>query len=1189
MSLGWRHHGWLLEIALARGVLSIVLGMSGAIACTCTRAFAQIVPDATLPINSVVTTNGGIQTITGGTQAGTNLFHSFNQFSVVTGSTAYFNNPLTVQNIINRVTGSSISDIDGLIQANGAANLFLINPNGIIFGPNATLNIGGSFVGSTASSIQFADSTQFSARNPAATPLLTISVPIGLQFNGNEGNIVLRAGNPSSNAFTETGDAGQLINTAQVVNGQPPAASVRTISGTLSDVNDVDLYQIYLDRNTAFSASTVDGTAVDTQLFLFDARGLGIYTNDDRNGTVQSIIPPSGQPFSLTSSGIYYLGISSYNNQPYSAFGNIFGSDYATGPGAAAPLTGWDNQGIERGAYTITLYGAEFVTPGRFQVQPGKTLALVGGQVSVEGTKLRVPGSRVELGGLAAPGTVGLNIDPGTSNLTSLRFPNGVARADVSIASTPTSDTLIDVAAGGGGSIAINARNIDISAAFFRDPNNFYKGTSTTINAGIAPGQGFPGAQAGDITFNATGTVTTSLFTFILNDVVTGAVGNGGNVIIKAGTLSLNSSQFGTSTFGQGNAGNVLLDINDSAFISTTIFSNVFFPGVGDSGSITVKAGSLVLDDAILSTGTRAQADVPGNAGNILLDVRGPISLRDSRLYSNVNPDAFGNGGNITIRAGSLSLSEESGFATQTEGRGNAGSITIEALGGAVSIDQGVILSRVLPGAVGNGGDISIEARSLTLTGGAGLFTNTSSAGNAGNIQIKVTDSVSISGTGSFSPGSFGDFDGPSGLVTRTESANRGGDILITTNALHVTDTGILDARTIANGDAGNIDVTANTVTVQNEAQVSVATLSTAPNAGRGGALTIKTGQLLVQNGNLSTETQGAGLGGTLTVNARDSVQLRGEGGLFAQATDGGTAGNLTLTTGQLTVQDGAKVTVSSPQGQAGNLTVTANSMLLDRGSITAVTGKGQGEGGANITLKVPDVLLMRNESLISADALGTANGGNINIDAGFLVALPPEGLRGSDVAANAVQGNGGRVNLTVQGIYGTEFRPKQTPLNDITASSEFGVAGVVAINRLDVDPSQGLTSLPTDLVDPTGLIDRRCQAVRGPETSQFTITGRGGLPPNPNEILGEEGLLEDLGTPVRVTDGARGGQQPTTLASSGTSSNRLVEAQGWIVGSDGTVILTAQASSAVPQHPWQTPVSCQAVSNTETFTVSPR
>jgi large exoprotein involved in heme utilization and adhesion len=263
--------------------------------------------------------------------------------------------------------------------------------------------------------------------------------------------------------------------------------------------------------------------------------------------------------------------------------------------------------------------------------------------------------------------------------------------------------------------------------------------------------------------------------------------------------------------------------------------------------------------------------------------------------------------------------------------------------------------------------------------------------------------------------------------------------------------------------------------------------------------------------------------------------------------------------------------------------------MLLDRGSITAVTGKGQGEGGANITLKVPDVLLMRNESLISADALGTANGGNINIDAGFLVALPPEGLRGSDVAANAVQGNGGRVNLTVQGIYGTEFRPKQTPLNDITASSEFGVAGVVAINRLDVDPSQGLTSLPTDLVDPTGLIDRRCQAVRGPETSQFTITGRGGLPPNPNEILGEEGLLEDLGTPVRVTDGARGGQQPTTLASSGTSSNRLVEAQGWIVGSDGTVILTAQASSAVPQHPWQTPVSCQAVSNTETFTVSPR
>ena len=146
-------------------------------------AQAEIVPDKTLGNeSSVITPLAPFDRIDGGATRGTNLFHSFEKFNVDTQQTVLFANPNGIENIISRVTGGSRSEILGTLGVFGGANLFFINPSGIIFGPNAELNMGGSFVGTTADAIGFGEQGFFSASVPNTPQLLTVK-PSALLFN----------------------------------------------------------------------------------------------------------------------------------------------------------------------------------------------------------------------------------------------------------------------------------------------------------------------------------------------------------------------------------------------------------------------------------------------------------------------------------------------------------------------------------------------------------------------------------------------------------------------------------------------------------------------------------------------------------------------------------------------------------------------------------------------------------------------------------------------------------------------------------------------------------------------------------------------------------------------------------------------------------------------------------------------
>jgi large exoprotein involved in heme utilization and adhesion len=269
-------------------------------------------------------------------------------------------------------------------------------------------------------------------------------------------------------------------------------------------------------------------------------------------------------------------------------------------------------------------------------------------------------------------------------------------------------------------------------------------------------------------------------------------------------------------------------------------------------------------------------------------------------------------------------------------------------------------------------------------------------------------------------------------------------------------------------------------------------------------------------------------------------------------STDNG--GNIFISSSRRIVLDGASIAVDSKgTGKGGTIQIQADSMTLTNGA--SISAETTSNTGGNINLQVQDLLLMRHRSRISTTA-GTAkaggDGGNIAIDANFIVAVPQEN---SDITANAFTGRGGNINITTQGIYGIEFRLKETPLSDITASSQFGVNGVVSINTPDVDPSQGLANLPDEPVNVE--VAQGCQTGGKQASIGFFNTGRGGLAPNPYEPISSSNIWEDVLPPTHRTASSAG--TASASASPATPPHKIVEAQGWLINEKGEVVLVAQ------------------------------
>ena len=772
-------------------------------------AQAQVTPDDT--VNTTVNQNGNISEITGGRTEGGNLFHSFQEFSVPTGNEAAFNNAEAIENIFSRVTGGNISNIDGVIRTNGTANLFLINPAGIIFGENARLDVGGSFIGSSADNILFPNDIDFSASDTQVEPTLTVNAPIGLGFRDNPGEIVNRAIDDELVGLAVPANAtiGLIGGNILFEGGFASTPGGRIEVGSVGENSTVSLTEVEQGWNIGYEdvtnfqdisltfAALIESTKENTgdvrvqgkNISLSEGSQIGITSNAGQAGNVSVV---ASESLTIDGNGIEVdLG-----DFPSAIYNQLF--DRASGENSQlsieTPLLNMTNGGqinafnldsTGRGV-DILINSSEIFLDGTidFDVADRVTTAIFaqtfeeatgdGGTITIETVKLSLNNGgqiNTETIGVGDAGNLLINASEfveliGTTNTD--RDINNEIRSSLQASTeqtiTPTGD---------GGNIIVNTPRLvvkdgaQINSANRSDAN----GGNIIINA------------AESILLSGIGLTTESRI---------------GRTGINVSTRQTFDSEFEATIVTTGNAGS--LNITTQNLIierGAAIDANTFSLGNGGSGiinvdNLTIANGGQISAGSLLSDNPASNELGQGGDLNIIatdsVSIAGTGNINGESVTSNISTiaEATGDAGNLTLTTSNLAIRDGGEIDASALGNEAAGNITIEAQ--TANLDRASI--RAITTA-GEGGNITLSiADNLTIGNESQISAQAREDANGGNIKIDSDFVVAFSSQ-------------PNGsdIIANAERGT-GGNIDITAKSLF----GIEPNETVAGNGTNDID-----------------------------------------------------------------------------------------------------------------------------------------------------------------------------------------------------------------------------------------------------------------------------------------------------------------------------------------------------------------------------------------------